>query len=197
MPAQNTRDHLLEVGLRLIRSLGYASTGMKEILDEAKVPKGSFYHYFPSKEAYAGEVLKLYAEGERERGQRILSDRKTPPLERLRQYFKELIQVYGPSAEVSGGCLLGNLSTEMASHSDSMQALLHDSFSNWQAGIAGVLREAMDRGDLVPSTQPEDLADFLLNSYEGALLRSKADRSAKPLEIFLHFTFAELLKQDR
>jgi TetR/AcrR family transcriptional repressor of nem operon len=193
MEAQNTRDHLLEVGLERIRSMGYASTGVQEILDEAEVPKGSFYHHFPSKEDFAKEVLKLYVRGESERAEAILRGGKAAPLKRLRRYFEEVIAVYGPAARISG-CLIGNLSLEMADHSDSIQSLLHLSFSNWQAEIAGILQEAIDRGNLAPSSKPQELAGFLLNSYEGALLRSKADRSSKPLENFLHFTFNVLLK---
>jgi TetR/AcrR family transcriptional repressor of nem operon len=173
--------------------MGYAATGVKEILDEADIPKGSFYHYFPSKEAFAKEVLELYARGENERAEKILRNGKGPPLKRLRRYFEELIAVYGPTAKISG-CMVGNLSLEMADHSDSIQSLLHQVFSRWQAGIAGILQEAMDRGDLAKSNKPQELASFLLNNYEGAMLRSKADRSSKPLETFLNFTFNVLLK---
>jgi TetR/AcrR family transcriptional repressor of nem operon len=173
--------------------MGYAATGVKEILDEADVPKGSFYHYFPSKEAFAKEVLALYVRGEHERSERILRHGKGAPLKRLRRYFEELISVYGPTAKVSG-CMVGNLSLEMADHSDSIQSLLHQSLSIWQSGIAGILQEAMDRGDLAKSNKPQELASFVLNSYEGALVRSKADRSSKPLETFLHFIFSVLLK---
>jgi len=193
MEVRNTRDRLLQVGLRHIRSAGYASAGVQEILDEANVPKGSFYHHFASKEAFAEEVLKLYVRGENERALKILRDGKAAPLRRLRRYFEELIAVYGPTASISG-CLIGNLSLEMADHSNSIQSLLHLSFSNWQAGIAGVLQEAIDRGDLAPSSKPQELAAFLLNSYQGALLRSKADRSSKPFESFLHFAFNVILK---
>jgi TetR/AcrR family transcriptional regulator, transcriptional repressor for nem operon len=194
MESRNTRDHLLQVGLRQIHSMGYAATGVKEILDEAAVPKGSFYHYFPSKEAFAKEVLELYARGESERAAKILSDGKAAPLKRLRRYFDELIVIYGPTANISG-CLIGNLSLEMADHSDSIQSVLHQSFANWQTAIAAILQEAIDRGDLAKSTKPKELASFLLNSYEGAILRSKADRSSKPVENFLHFAFNVLLKR--
>jgi TetR/AcrR family transcriptional regulator, transcriptional repressor for nem operon len=194
MESRNTRDHLLQVGLRQIHSMGYAATGVKEILDEAAVPKGSFYHYFPSKEAFAKEVLELYARGESERAAKILGDGKAAPLKRLRRYFDELIVIYGPSANISG-CLIGNLSLEMADHSDSIQSVLHQSFANWQTAIAAILQEAIDRGDLAKSTKPQELASFLLNSYEGAILRSKADRSSKPVENFLHFAFNVLLKR--
>src|SRR6266436_5171172 len=150
MEARNTRDHLLEVGLRQIHAKGYAATGVKEILDDADVPKGSFYHHFASKEAFAKEVLELYVRGEMDRAEKILRDGKGAPLRRLRRYFEELIAVYGPAAKVSG-CMIGNLSLEMADNGDSIQSLLHESFSNWQTGIAGILQEALDRGDLAKS----------------------------------------------
>ena len=193
MESRKTRDHLLQVGLRQIQSMGYASTGVKEILDEADVPKGSFYHYFAGKEAFAKEVLELYVRGENERAAKILRDGKGAPLKRLRRYFEELIAVFGPTAKISG-CMVGNLSLEMADHSDSIQSLLRLTFSGWQTGIAGTLQEAIDRGDLAKSTKPQELAAFLVNSYEGAILRSKADRSGKALENFLHFAFNVLLK---
>jgi TetR/AcrR family transcriptional repressor of nem operon len=193
MEVRNTRDHLLQVGLRRIHSMGYQSTGVQEVLDDANVPKGSFYHHFASKEAFAKDVLELYVRGENERARRALSDGRAAPLRRLRRYFEELIHVFGPTATISG-CLLGNLSLEMADQSDLVQSVLHQSFSNWQTGIAAVLQEAIDRGDLAKSNKPQELASFLLNSYEGALLRSKADRSNKPLENFLHFAFNVLLK---
>ena len=193
METPSTRDHLLRAGLQRIHAMGYASTGVKEILDDADVPKGSFYHHFPSKEAFAKEVLKLYVRGENERAEKILRNGKGAPLKRLRRYFEELIAVYGQTATVSG-CMLGNLSLEIADHSDSIQSLVRLSFSNWQTAIAGTLEEAMEQGGLAKANKPEDLAAFLLNSYEGALLRSKADRSNKPLENFLHFAFKVLLK---
>jgi TetR/AcrR family transcriptional repressor of nem operon len=193
MQTRNTRDHLLQVGLRRIRAMGYASTGVQEILDEADVPKGSFYHHFRSKEDFAKEVLALYVREESERAEKILRDGRGAPLTRLGRYFQELIAVFGPTAPLSG-CLLGNLSIEIADHSDSIQSLLRLSFAHWEAAIAHVLREAIKRGDLARSTKPEELAAFLLNSYEGALLRSKADRSNKPLEIFMSFAFNTLLK---
>ena len=83
----------------------------------------------------------------------------------------------------------------MADHSEVIQSLLQSSFANWQEGIAGILKQAIERGDLAKSTRPEELAGFLLNSYEGAMLRSKADRSNKALDTFLYFAFNVLLKK--
>jgi TetR/AcrR family transcriptional repressor of nem operon len=194
MGTPTTREHLLEVGLERLRSTGYTATGVKEILDLANVPKGSFYHYFPSKEDFAVEVVQQYGAGERQRWERILGNRAVAPLDRLRQYFEELISVYGQRGAISG-CLMGSLSLEVADHSPKLRSLLQAAFGQWQQAIAAVLREAVECGELSETTQPDMLADFLLNSYEGALLRMKAEKSDRPLEIFLQFAFDVLLNE--
>lgn len=193
--ALTTREHLLEVGLTQLRTSGYTSTGVKDVLDLAKVPKGSFYHYFPSKEAFASELLAKYADGEVLRAQRLLGDESVAPLKRLRLYFEELIQVYGQQGKITG-CLIGALSLEMADHSPVLQTQLKEAFKVWQEGVAGVITQAIKRGDLKKSTDPHALAEFLLNSYEGALVRMKADKSDRPLKNFMHFAFSVLLKKE-
>jgi TetR/AcrR family transcriptional repressor of nem operon len=193
MSSPTTREHLIEVGLERLRSTGYTATGVKEILDLADVPKGSFYHYFSSKEAFAGEVLRRYGEVEARRWERILGDDTFPPVERLRRYFEELISIYGQRGAITG-CLVGGMSLEVADHSAKLRSLLQGAFAQWQEAVAAVLREAVERGELPEATQPDALAGFLLNSYEGALVRMKAEKSDKPLEVFLQFAFDVLLK---
>jgi Transcriptional regulator len=191
---QSTRERLIEIGLRRIHKIGYAATGVKEILDLAGVPKGSFYHYFPSKEAFAQEVLQRYASREAQRWEVILGNDKLPPLKRLHKYFQELISVYGQRGPISG-CLLGKMSVEVAEQSPAIQSLLKSGFRDWQQAISTVLRSAVERGDLPQSTKTEELASFLLNSYEGALVRSQAEQSDEPLDTFMQFTFKVLLKK--
>jgi TetR/AcrR family transcriptional repressor of nem operon len=114
------------------------------------------------------------------------------PLRRLRRYFEDLIRTTGQSAPIQG-CLIGSLSLEIAGTSRLLQACLSSNFAGWQAAIASVLLEAVEKGELPKSTKPEALAGFVLNSWEGALLRSQADRSDAPLKDFLHYTFEEIL----
>ena len=190
----STREHLLEIGLRHLRLTGYTATGVKDILDLAGVPKGSFYHYFPSKEAFASDLISRYAQIEAERVHRILDDSTVSPLKRLRSYFQELSTANGYHAEVSG-CLIGSMSLEVADHNETLQTQLRSLFEVLQSSVASVLRLAIQHGDLDQTAKPDDLADFLVNSYEGALVRMKADRCNRPLENFLHFTFDVLLKK--
>ena len=192
MQDQPTKQHLLEVGLRLFRADGYTATGLNEILAEAKTPKGSFYPYFATKEAFAQDVLELYVQQELRRAATLLAgDRQ--PLKRLRRYFEDLIQIFGP-ASPTPGCLLGKLSLELAPNTPALQSQLHAAFAEWQGAIAAVLREAIHRHDLSGATKPDPLAAFLINSYEGALLRSTADRSTAALDTFLYYALDVLLK---
>jgi TetR/AcrR family transcriptional repressor of nem operon len=188
----STRDHLIEVGLELMRKHGYGATGLQEILHAAGVPKGSFYHHFGSKEEFTAAVIERYFTLEAKHVDTVLSNTRQTPLKRLRRYFEELIQMAGQSAPIAG-CLLGSLSLEVADASPLLQNCLSFSFTHWQAAIASVVREAVEKGELPQSTKPESLAGFLLNSWEGALLRSQADENDAPLKDFLRFVFDDLL----
>jgi len=188
----STRDRLIEAGLHLMRKHGYGATGLQEILDLASVPKGSFYHHFGSKETFAAAVIERYNSLSDERSQRILGSARQAPLKRLRRYFEDLIQIAGQAAPISG-CLIGGLSLEVASSSSLLQSHLSLSFGKWQAAIADVLLEAKQIGELPMSIQHEALAGFVLNSWEGALLRSQADRNNAPLNAFVHYVFEQLL----
>jgi TetR/AcrR family transcriptional regulator, transcriptional repressor for nem operon len=188
----STRDHLIDVGLDLMRRHGYGATGLQEILHAAGTPKGSFYHHFGSKEEFAATLLERYVANEGEHCQEVLGNTRQAPLKRLRRYFEDLIRAAGQSGPIPG-CILGNLSLEVAGVSPLLQGRLSSGFTHWQAAITAVLREAVERGDLPKSTRPEALAGFLLNSWEGALLRSQADKSDAPLRDFLHYMFEELL----
>jgi TetR/AcrR family transcriptional regulator, transcriptional repressor for nem operon len=190
--SMSTRDHLIEVGLELMRKHGYGATGLQEILQAADVPKGSFYHHFGSKEGFTAAVIERYFVLASKQAEAVLGNSRQTPLKRLRCYFEELIKTAGPSAPIPG-CLLGSLSLEVASASPLLQGCLSHSFTRWQSAVASVLREAVEKDELPQSTKPDALAGFVLNSWEGVLLRSQADRNDAPLKDFLRFVFEDLL----
>ena len=187
-----TRRHLIDVGLELMRRHGYSATGLQEILHAAGVPKGSFYHHFRSKEEFTVAVIERYVALEAEHCQEVLGNTRLAPLKRLRCYFEDLMRTAGLSAAIQG-CLLGSLSLEVATKSALLQGRLSSGFTFWQAAVAMVLQEAVEKGDLPKSIGSEALAGFVLNSWEGALLRSQADRSDAPLRDFVRYVFEELL----
>lgn len=194
MTGKSTREHLIDVGLKLMHQNGYHATGLSDILKAADVPKGSFYHHFASKEDFAAAALARYGMREREHAAAILNDTKTAPLKRLRRYFSDLVKMYGQKGTIPG-CMMGRFSLEIAAANPQLRKQISASFEHWQHTIATVVREAVAQKDVRGFTDPESLAGFLLNSWEGALLRSQAGKSDAPLETFLHYVFEVLLKE--
>lgn len=189
----DTRAILIDEGLKALLSHGYEGAGIGPILKSAGVPKGSFYHFFESKEAFASAVLASYCNNNQKVRTRLLLDDKTKsPLGRLRDYFDYYEKQYG-SGDPTCGCLLGNLSQSIAAHSDVLQRELHRSFTAWQDDFKAVLREARDAGELPEHLDPDETAAFLIDAYEGALVRMKAEGSIKPLQRFSTMTLDGLL----
>lgn len=194
MPAKSTRDHLIDVGVELMHQNGYNATGLTEILNAADVPKGSFYHHFGSKEDFAAAALERYIAREGAHAATVLNESKTPPLKRLKRYFNDLMKLYGQEGRIPG-CMMGRFSLEIAAVNPQLRKQISNAFAHWQQTIATVLQQAVARKELPASTDPASLAGFLLNSWEGALLRSQAEKSDAPLETFMLYVFDGLLSR--
>lgn len=192
MATKSTRDHLIDVGVGLMHRNGYNATGLSDILKAADVPKGSFYHHFGSKEDFAAAALERYGMREREHAAAVLSDMTTPPLKRLRTYFGDLVKMYGQKGAIPG-CMMGRFSLEIAGESPRLRKRISASFDHWQHAIAAVIGQAIAQKELPAGTDSDLLAGFVLNSWEGALLRSQAEKSDASLGSFMHFVFDELL----
>lgn len=195
MAEKSTRDHLIDVGLKLMHENGYNATGLTEILKAADVPKGSFYHHFGSKEDFAAAALARYTGREAEHSAAVLTSSKVQPLKRLKRYFTDLMKMYGQDGEIPG-CMMGRFSLEIAAQNPQLRKQISTAFAHWQHTIAMVLQQAVQQKELPADTDPETLAGFLLNCWEGALLRSQAEKSDAPLESFMTYTFDRLLTKE-
>lgn len=194
MTTKSTRDHLIDVGVELMHRHGYNATGVSEILKEANVPKGSFYHHFESKQDFAVAALEKYIAREGQHAASVLNDPNTLPLKRLKRYFSDLVKIYGQSGSVPG-CMLGRFSLDMAAGNAQLRKRISASFDRWQHTIATIIQQAIEQKQLPPETDPELLAGFLLNTWQGALVRSQAEKSDAALETFMHYVFGVLLKE--
>ena len=193
MSKEKTKDVLLEAGKKTFLEKGYNNSGIEAILQAAGVPKGSFYYYFGSKEDFGLKVLDRFAECIGERQERILSDDSVPPLERLRNYCETVSEALR-SDQCRKGCLVGNLSQEMADQSEVFRARLEEIFESWVDRYALCLKQAQEAGEIDADLDVHELAEFWLNSWQGAILRAKSMRSATPLRTFLTVMFGTLLQ---
>lgn len=191
MPKPNVREKIVAAGFERLHSHGFNGSGVQDITNAAQVPKGSFYNHFESKEALGAAALDRYWELT-ERGLRILSDESIPPLERLKRYFESLADLM-QSWKYAKGCMVGNFSTELADQSRLMRDRLAMIFAAWTRALEGCIREAQAKRAINTDLDAATLAAFLLNAWEGAVLRSKVDKDGVAQRQFLTVVFACLL----
>jgi len=194
MPKPSNRDRILKAGLKVMFDKGYVGAGVRDIVAAAPAPQGSFTNHFRSKEEFAREVLDLYFDYTKGLVAEALSDASLTARERLRRYL-DLITSRLAKAEFTRGCLIGDFSLEAAPQSEMLRARLAEIFSEWRAPFAACIAEGQMAGEIAATFAPLDLAEFLVSSWEGAILRMKVERNAEPLERFKRIAFATVFKE--
>lgn len=188
MKRVHNREDIVQAGLEIVLGRGFNGTGIEAILRQANVPKGSFYNFFASKEEFGLAIIDHYLLFMRGRLEPILRDDSLPPLQRIRRCLELLTEIFEANG-CSRGCLIGNLSLEMADQCESFRDRLEGGLQSWVGGFASVLRLAQREKAIPADMDPEMLAENIISSFQGALLRSKVKRSAEPLRNFIHFYF--------
>ena len=187
-----TRSRLLERGGDLVSSHGFNATGVQEITAAAGVPKGSFYNYFDSKEAFAVEVLNEYWDSVVELYGPILTDSHLPPLSRIPRYFAGLADFH-EQRQYAFGCLIGNMALEVTKSSEEVRAKLAVIYREWSMALTHCLQEAQARKELAPGRDASQLAVALIDAFEGAVMRAKVERSRSPFNTFERWVAPALL----
>ena len=186
-PTHATKQRLLDAGQALLLERGYYDLGIDALLTATRTPKGSFYHHFENKEAFALEVIDQYMRQVHAGLDACLSDASRPPLDRLRRFFELTAQSY--RAEGYLGCLLGGLGQELSGVSAVFRRKVEACFSAIARRLAVCLEEARRAGDIPADADPRRLAGLLVDCWEGAALRSRLRGSAEPLTAMLDFYF--------
>lgn len=163
------------------------------MLQEVGVPKGSFYHFFDSKEDFGLEIINRDAVLHQQTVEQYLGDTTLSPISRLKKYFEDKLSEF-ESLHYREGCLLGNLSQEMADQNERFRIRLQESMVQWRDRLTQCLQEAQAAGEISLEWDARELAEYCLNSWEGALLQMKVTKSDKPLKAFMKVTFTAVLK---
>jgi TetR/AcrR family transcriptional regulator, transcriptional repressor for nem operon len=194
MKSEATRDKLIRIGAELIAERGYNATGINSVLSRAGVPKGSFYHYFASKEDFGLAVIDAFAEEYDARLGDLLGDPVVPALDRLRRYFAAGREDMH-SCDHARGCLIGNLGQELSAQSEVFRARLDRVFRAWERRLVGCLEDARQAGEIPGDIDSEALAGFIMAGWEGAILRAKTVKSLAPMEAFEAVLFRRVLSR--
>jgi len=187
------RDLLLKKGFEAFRRSSISGAGLKEVLDSASVPKGSFYYYFESKDAFVHEILQAHADRHIEHMQAIFSDLSITPVQRIRKYFETEVDTCLRNFDTKR-VFLAKAGLELAHTDDVARQIVEQSFKKLEGGLAGCLSQAQLQRQISGDIDCEGLATLMLNSWQGALLRMKTQQSVAPLQTFIELFVEEILE---
>ena len=188
---QDTRATLISRGTEVLTEYGFAASGIDGILKSVGIPKGSFYYYFDSKEAYGHAILEHYAAYFANKLDHHLLNEQRPPLQRLEDFVEDAKNGMARH-DFRRGCLVGNLGQEIAALPNGYRVWLVTTLEDWQQRVALCLEAAQEGGELPGGTDCSGLAEAFWIGWEGAVMRARLERSDWPLDRFLSTFLAGL-----
>jgi TetR/AcrR family transcriptional regulator, transcriptional repressor for nem operon len=184
---RNTRHAILGAGTKLFNERGFNGCSVQDITDSAGVPKGSFYNHFKSKEILATEILVEYGNGSTDRG--ILTNPDEPALTRLKKHFAALNEYF---SRCTDGCLVGKFMAEVSGDTPQIHQALKSVLGLWGEQIASAIAEGQKQGSIRKDLKADELAAFLIDAYEGAILRTRVEKSPRALRSFVKIVFKSI-----
>lgn len=176
----DTREHLLATGETLSLRLGFTGMGLSQLLATAEVPKGSFYHYFRSKEAFGEAMLQRYFEHYDVAMQALLGAGNGDARHQLLSYYAQAISSHCRS-ECHNACLAVKLSAEVSDLSEPMRHALETGTARVISHLHSAIERGMHEGSLAITMSPAAMAETLYSLWLGASLRAKIRHSVAPL----------------
>lgn len=187
----DTRALLIQCGVVLLTEQGMGATTIDEVLRRVEVPKGSFYHYFESKQAFVMAVVDSYSSYFEHKLDRHFGNSALTPLNRLRAFTDDArsgIERF----EYRRGCLVGNLGQEVTTIEESLRLCLEAIFCDWERRLARCLDAAIDAGELPVTADTAQLAHAFWIGWEGAVLRARVVRNSGPILAFVDLFYKAL-----
>ncbi|MCX4145035.1 MULTISPECIES: TetR/AcrR family transcriptional regulator [Paraburkholderia] len=174
--------------MKLFTERGFNGCSVQDITEAAVVPKGSFYNHFKSKEALAAEIVTEYGKGSTDRS--ILNNPEVPALTRLKRHFAALNEYF---SRCNDGCLVGKFMAEVSDETPLIREMLLSVLNVWGEQISAAIAEGQEQGTIRTDLKADDLAAFLIDSYEGAILRTRVEKSPKALKYFVKVVFSSII----
>jgi TetR/AcrR family transcriptional repressor of nem operon len=193
MAKPSHRETILTEGLRVVHAHGFANASVRDIVQAAGVPQGSFTNHFASKEAFGLEVIDRYFARSEMVIRDTLRNDALPPLQRLADYIETSRNRLNEDS-MRNGCMLGNFTAEATDHSEPIREKLLTIFEEIRSSIAYCLEAAVKCGDLRPDFECREVAAFIVSSLQGANLLAKAQRDPEPVDRFKRILFSKILR---
>lgn len=194
MKRKINKEDIIQSGYDLFYEKGYGVTGINEITAKIGIPKGSFYNHFKSKEEFGITVLDYYLNSNQDLLKETLLNSKNSPLNNLKKFFVNFIEIQENVYHSTRGCLMGNMAIELADVNEIFQERTKAGFKNTTAIFETCLENAKELEEVSKDLDIPQTANFLINSWQGAMLRMKADKTTEPLNNFYKVIFNLVIK---
>lgn len=187
----DTRQALVWCGTELMTERGFQVTGIEEVLKRVGVPKGSFYHFFKSKDEFGAAVIENYVAYYARKMDLIFHNTEISPMARLKE-FTENAKRGMTKFDFRRGCLIGNLGQELASLDKDFRQQLEAVLVSWEDRVSACLEDAVNAGEISPDSDTNALSRFFWIGWEGAILRAKLTRDLSPIDHFTDLYFSKI-----
>jgi TetR/AcrR family transcriptional repressor of nem operon len=188
----SNKDKILANGLKVVLERGYVGASVRDIVEAAGVPQGSFTNHFASKEAFSLEILDLYFANSRVVIADTLRNDALSPLKRLRAYIDASITAIRNHG-LKNGCLVGNFAAEASDHSEIIRKRVSAIYTEVREAVTDCLKAAVKDGELPKSLKTGEVASFIVTGLQGAWLVSKVERDLAFAENFKKTLFSTVL----
>jgi TetR/AcrR family transcriptional repressor of nem operon len=187
----DTRQQILDTAKDIILGKGFSAAGLNEILSTAGVPKGSFYHYFKSKEQFGDALLADYFDDYLQMLERMLKDDGSSNSSRLLKFFQTWLDTQSSDA-TTDKCLIVKLSAEVTDLSEAMRITLKNGTDRVIACLTDCLQEGIRKGELPSDLDANTVTEEIYYMWVGATLLTKVSRTRTALECAMSATKSRL-----
>lgn len=191
--SEHTKERIIEQGIDLLSEHGYHGTGLKQILDAVKVPKGSFYNYFESKENFAAEIIESYTESLIQQFDGYIQTTSDDPATAIRTVYQLMIDSFEQQG-CEKGCLIGNMAAEIGGSSDVCQQAMQSTVNKWHKRFVALVEKGQTEKLFRKDLSSEEIADLFWNLWEGGILRMKIEGNANRLRRSVDLMINTLLR---
>ncbi|MGE8144377.1 TetR/AcrR family transcriptional regulator [Pseudomonas frederiksbergensis] len=174
--SKSVRQHILDTAQLIVSHKGFSAVGLNEVLQAADVPKGSFYHYFSSKDAFGVALLDHYFESYLKEVRQVFQAPDVSERQKLLLYWQRWIDNQTLQTD-AGKCLAVKLGAEVADLSEPMRLALDRGTSQIINVLVGVLSRGIEEGSLTVDDAPECMALRLYALWLGASVMAKITRT--------------------
>ena len=181
MNLKHDKESIIKQGVQLFREKGYHNTGINDILERCQISKGTFYNYFKSKEEFVLHAIEHFGDQMDHYISSFLSDTSYSPLTRIRRLYNALI-AHAVAENCTTGCLITNLSFELAGLNKAVGKALNDEFEGWINLVRDCIEEGQQNGEILTSVSSYELAALLHTAVNGAYGRVKMKRNTVPMQ---------------